>query len=84
MFLLLDKALTPQASSSPGAFHVGTSLPSDKVPPLCQIVAAVQREQAWKQQVGRKRAGKALRLKGTRLNPSIKLQMPSVTKGGKK
>lgn len=64
MFLLLDMPFTPQAS----VFHLGSSMPSDKLPPLCEIVAAVPRESAWKHQFGRKRAGKALRLKGTCLN----------------
>lgn len=81
MFHLLDMHFTPQASSSPGVFHVGSPMPSDKLPPLCEIVAAVQREQAWKQQAGRKRAGKTLRLKGICLNP---FHQTPLMKGGKK
>lgn len=84
IFLLLDMPFTPQASTSPGVFHVRSSMPSDKLPPLCEVVAAVQREQAWKQQVGRKRAGKALRSKGTCLNPFHQTPNAFSDEGGNK
>lgn len=83
LFHLLDLHFTPQASSSTGVFHVGPSMPNDNLPPLCEVVATVQREQAWKQQVRRKKAGRALRLEGTHLNPCHQTPNASSDEGGK-
>lgn len=69
LFHLLGTHLTPQASSSPGVFHMGPSITNDNLPPLCEVVVVVQREQAWKQQVRRKKTGRASRLEATHLNP---------------
>lgn len=83
LFHLLDLHFTPQASSSTGVFHVGPSMPNDNLTPLCEVVATVQREQAWKQQVRRKKAGRALRLEGTHLNPCHQTPNASSDEGGK-
>lgn len=83
LFHLLDLHFTPQASSSTGVFHVGPSMPNDNLTPLCEVVVTVQREQAWKQQVRRKKAGRALRLEGTHLNPCHQTPNASSDEGGK-
>lgn len=83
LFHLLDTHFTPQASSSSGVFHTGPSMPNDNLLLLCEIVAAVQREQAWEQQVKRKKAGRVSRLGGTHLNPCRETPNASSDGGGK-
>lgn len=83
LFHLLDMHFTPQASSSSGVFHTGPSTPNDNLLLLCEIVVAVQREQAWEQQVKRKKAGRVSRLGGTHLNPCRETPNASSDEGGK-
>jgi len=54
LFHLLDIHFTPQASLPQVSF--GPSMPNDSLLPLCKMVAAVQREQAWKQQVRKEKS----------------------------
>lgn len=83
LFHQLDMHFTPQASCSPGVFHARPFMTNDNLPPLCEIVVAVQKEQAWKQQVRRKKSGRALRLDGTHLNPCHHTPNASSDEGGK-